>query len=186
MKRLMLAVLPALALAACGKSDNGGANGQAAAADDGKPKTVEQVAAEMRSAPKMRPGEWETTVQVVKFDMPDAPPQMKQAMEKSMAEGKSSKSCVTPEEAQRDPAEFLKKGQGENCTYERFSFAGGKIDGKMSCATPQQGKMEATMTGTIGTDAISMTMDNVMSGGPMPGKMAMTMKMESKRIGDCK
>ena len=39
MKRLMLAVLPVLALAACGKSDNGGANGQAAAADDGKPKT---------------------------------------------------------------------------------------------------------------------------------------------------
>ena len=31
-----------------------------------------------------------------------------------------------------------------------------------------------------------MTMDNVVSGAPTTGKMAMTMKMESKRIGDCK
>jgi hypothetical protein len=185
MKRLMLAVLPVIALAACSKSGGDGANGQAVAADDGKPKTVEQVAAEMMGAPKMRPGEWETSVQMVKFDMPDAPPQVKQALQESMAKGNSSKSCVTPEEANRDPSDFLKKGQG-NCTYERFSFAGGKIDGKMSCTNPQSGKMEATMVGTIGPEAISMTMDNVMSGGAMPGKMAMTMKMESKRIGDCK
>jgi len=185
MKRLMLAVLPALALAACSKSDSGDANGQAAAADDGKPKTVEQVAAEMKSAPKMLPGEWETTVQIVKFDMPNAPPEMKQALEKSMAQVKSDKACVTPEEANRDPSEFLKKDQG-NCTYERFSFAGGKIDGKMSCSTPQAGKMEATMTGTITPSAIDMTMSNVMSGGGIPSQVSTTVKMESKRIGDCK
>lgn len=185
MKRLMLLALPALALAACSKSDDGAANGQAAA-DAGKPKTIEQVAEEMKSAPKMKPGEWETTVQVVKFDMPNAPPQVKEAMQKSMGQANSSKSCVTPEEAERDPSEFIKKGQGGECTYDRFSFAGGKIDGKMSCTRPQQGKLEATMTGTISAEALDMTMNNVMSGGGMPGQVDMTMRMTSKRIGDCK
>lgn len=187
MKRLMLLVLPALALAACGKSNDGSANGQANAAESGKPKSIEQVAEEMKTAPKMKPGEWETTVQIVKLDMPDAPPQMKEALEQSMKQANnSSKSCVTPEEAERDPSEFIKKGQGGECTYERFSFAGGKIDGKMSCKRAQQGALEATMTGTISPELLDMTMNSVTSGSGMPGKVDMTMRMTSKRIGDCK
>ncbi|MBY8822325.1 DUF3617 domain-containing protein [Sphingomonas colocasiae] len=187
MKHLMLLVLPALALAACGKSNDGGANGQANAAEAGKPKSIEQVAEEMKSAPKMKPGEWETSVQIVKFDMPDAPPQMKEALQQSMAQANnSSKSCVTPEEAERDPSEFIKKGQGGECTYERFSFTGGKIDGKMTCTRGQQGTLEATMTGTINPELLDMTMTSTTNGAGMPGKVEMTMRMTSKRVGDCK
>lgn len=185
---IILAALPVLALAACSKSDTPAGNGTAAAADDGKPKTVEQVVEEMQSAPKMRPGEWETTVQIVKVDMPDAPPQVKKALEESAMAGNAntSRSCVTPEEAERDPREFLKKEQAGNCSYERFSFQGGAIDGKMSCNSPQGGKMEATMAGTIGAEAIDMTVTNVMSGGSKPGNMSTTVKMTSKRVGECK
>jgi hypothetical protein len=46
--------------------------------------------------------------------------------------------------------------------------------------------MEATMAGTIGAEAIDMTVTNVMSGGPTPGNMSTTIKMTSKRLGDCK
>jgi hypothetical protein len=97
-----------------------------------------------------------------------------------------TETCLTKEQADRDPAEFLKKGQGEGCTFERFTIDDGKLDGKMVCDKAAQGKMEATMNGTLGAEAMSMTMNSPGSDPANPGtKAEMGMTMAMKRIGEC-
>jgi hypothetical protein len=67
MNKIILLALPVLALGACNSADTG-------------PKTPEQAAAEMTKAVKMKPGKWQTTLTITKFDMPGAPPEAAQAM----------------------------------------------------------------------------------------------------------
>jgi len=173
MNKLLLLALPALALAACNSADTG-------------PKTPEQAAAEMKKAVKMTPGKWQTTMTITKFDMPGAPPEAAQAMKGMMGKPTVTESCLTKEEADKDPADFIKKGQGDGCTFERFAIDDGKLDGKMVCDKGPQGKMEATMNGTLGAEAMSMTMNSTVSDAKMPGgKAEMGMTMAMKRIGAC-
>jgi len=173
MNKLLLLALPALALAACNSADKG-------------PKTPEQAAAEMKKAVKMKPGKWQTTMTITKFDMPGAPPEAAQAMKGMMGKPTVTETCLTKEEADQDPADFLKKGQGEGCTFERFVIDDGTLDGKMVCNKPGQGKMEATMAGTLGAEAMSLTMNSSVNDPKMPGgKAEMGMSMAMKRIGEC-
>jgi len=173
MTKLLLLALPALALAACNSADKG-------------PKTPEQAAAEMKKAVKMKPGKWQTTMTITKFDMPGAPPEAAQAVKGMMGKPTVTESCLTKEEADRDPAEFLKKGQGEGCSFERFVIDDGKLDGKMVCDKGAQGKMEATMNGTLGAEAMTMTMNSTVSDPAKPAtKAEMGMTMAMKRIGEC-
>lgn len=173
MKKLIYLALPALALGACDSVSKG-------------PKTPEQAAAEMKKAVKMTPGKWQTTMQITKFDMPGAPPEAAAAMKGMMGQAQTSESCLTKEQADKDPGEFIKQGQGGDCTFEHFDVSGGKIDGKMICKKPNQGTMEASMTGTIAAEAMSMTMSSVVTDSKMPGgKVEMGMTMNAKRIGEC-
>lgn len=175
MNRVTIAVLPLLALAACGKADDG-------------PKSPEQVAAEVKDAVKMSPGQWQTTVAMTKFEMPGAPPEAANAFKGMLSQATTTESCLTKEEAEKDPGEFIKKGQaGADCKFENFSAAGGKIEGKMICSRPQQGTMESTMNGTMTPETMAMVMDMKVTDPNMPGGgVNMTMKMDSKRIGECK
>lgn len=174
MKKLILIALPALALAACDSADKG-------------PKTPEQAAVEMKNAVKMKPGKWQTTMQITKFEMPGAPPEAAAAMKGMTGQAQTSESCLTKEEADKDPSEFIKKGQeGADCTFEHFDVSGGKLDGKMVCKKAGQGQMEASMKGTMGAEAMTMAMDTLVSDPKMPGgKVQMSMTMDSKRIGEC-
>lgn len=174
MKKLIFLALPALALAACDSADKG-------------PKTPEQAAAAMKDAVKMKPGKWQTTMQITKFEMPGAPPETANAMKGMMGQAQTSESCLTKEEADKDPTEFIKKGQaGADCTFEHFDVSGGKLDGKMVCKKGGQGQMEATMKGILGAESMTMAMDTHVTDPNMPGgKVEMGMTMTSKRIGEC-
>ena len=169
--RLLLLGMPLLALVGC---------------DEG-PKTPEQAAAEMASAPKMLPGRWRTSFEFTGMEMPGAPPEA-QAMMKNMMRGRTDESCVTAEEANRDPRDFLRRSQQQGgCTFDRFDVSdSGLIDAAMVCAPQEGARVEATMKGSIQPERIDMTIDSNTTNAAMPeGNARVTMKMNSVRLGDC-
>lgn len=173
--RRSIVCLGALALAACNSADDG-------------PKTAEQAAEEMGEAPKMRAGLWTTTVEVTRFDMPGAPPEAKNMMQGMMGQGQSSEQCVSAEEANRDPREFLKESQQGNCTFGKFSVAGGAVDAQMTCKPEQGAEANVTMKGQIAPERVTMAIESAVTGAAAPGQpgnMTMAMTMTSVRTGDC-
>lgn len=159
------------------------------------PKTPEQAAEEMASAPKLRPGLWRTDFRFVDVEMPSLPPRAREMM-KTMLEGRSDENCVTPEEANRDPREFLTRVQQQSgCRYDRFEVSSaGALDARMICAPPagtSEGlpgnvRTEAEMKGTIAPELIDMTITSATTGIDSPVANAkMTMTMKSARVGEC-
>jgi hypothetical protein len=120
----------------------------------------------------MRPGRWETTVQM---EMPDLPV--------SLPATKDSQ-CITAADLEKDPASGLPRamqgrgrGRGDACTYSDYKVSGNMVTWKMACAG------DATMNGTgeltFVDDSFTGTMKMAMEQG------AMTIKMTGKRVGDC-
>lgn len=157
----------------------------------GQEKTVEasnakpsEVAARMADADvKITPGAWETTIRTAEFSVEGMPPEMANMMKANMATAanRTSRSCLTPEQAAKPDGEFF--GQGDkDCKYKDFSMGGGKISGTLVC-TAEEGTNTTTLNGTYTSDSYSMDLSMK---GNMGGK-AMTMHMiaNSHRVGDC-
>jgi hypothetical protein len=81
-------------------------------------------------------------------------------------------------------------GQGnQNCTFEKFSMAGGRMDAVMTCNAGAQGKMKMTMGGPYGGDNYALDSEITMSGATgTAGKGEMKIKASNtgKRTGECK
>ncbi len=179
MKKLIIPVAAIAMLAAC--SDTG-----ADKDGDGKIST-EEVAAEMDNV-KLKPGEWETTMELidVKLDgLPEGAPDNMAEMMKSQGK-QTTKSCLTQEDVDKIGADFFAGPQAANCEVKEFNMAGGKVNSSMSCKPPQgTGEMNMTVSGDYGETSYDMTM-NMKSEG-LPGGMSMDMEAQltSKRLGDC-
>jgi hypothetical protein len=119
----------------------------------------------------MRPGQWETTMQM---EMPGSPIQMP-AMK--------SARCITPEDA-KDPSRSLPTGpqgrgnQKSDCKVSDYKTSGSTVTWKMTCSSPEPmtGTGEMTYTGDTAYNG-TMKMD-------MQGR-GMTMKISGMRVGDC-
>ncbi|MFL9841657.1 DUF3617 domain-containing protein [Sphingomonas sp. ST-64] len=165
----------ALALAACG--------GDEVSVTNASPNEVAKKVDEAGGA-RFNPGEWETTVETISVDIPGLTGPMKDQMTQTMLNKKQvGKTCVTPEEAKSPPAKVLANGQGR-CTYEKFTMAGGEIDGTLSCDA-EGGKMTMRITGSFTGD--SFAIENDMQ-ATMPGSarlMKIKAKTSGKRLGEC-
>lgn len=120
-----------------------------------------------------RDGNWEVTVQM---EMPNMPPGM------TMPPMKVNH-CVTPEDA-KDPQKLMpqQQTQGNNdCKVSDYKMEGNKASWKMACTTPQP--MSGDGEFVYGADNYTGTMRMTMSRGGQP--MAMNMKYDAKRLGDC-
>ena len=129
---------------------------------------------------QVKPGQWETTVKVTKMDMPGAPPQMADAMKRSMAGAPRTFShCVTPEQAAKGPQEMVK--ENKSCQMKNFSMAGGHYTAEMTCA--QNG--EATTVKSSGS--YSPTSYSATSTMTMSGRMHMstTNEVSGRWVGPC-
>ena len=169
---LVLPLIAALSLAACKK--------ESVVAKD---ESVESVAKKVAAA-KMtpQPGRWEATMKFAKLDMPGLPPQAKEAMNKQMGATQTFASCLTPEEAAKPEGSFFQKG-AEDCKYDHFAMADGRIDAAMTCK--QQGAaLTMTMKGSYNETQYDL---QVTSKGEVQPGMPMTMDMEitSRRTGEC-
>lgn len=126
---------------------------------------------------QVTPGKWEIVTTVNSVDMPGAPPFVA-----NMMKGKPIKvsHCLTPEEAARGPQDMMKARK--ECTFTRYSMAGGKLDSVMVC---QQGggTMTATSSGSFTPTSFTSSARTVMTGAQ---QMTMTATAVGTRVGDCK
>lgn len=176
--RAITALIPLLALAACGDD----------ATVEKKDASTAEVAKSVADAGmKLKPGRWELTMKFAKLEVEGMPPEAKQAMEQMMGQSRTFASCLTQEEADKPDGGFFGQ-QGEDCRYDSFTMGGGKIDATMTCKSPGgEGSAAAKMkmSGTYSADAYDMTMN--MDGSAPNGKtMSVQMAMNSKHMGACK
>ena len=131
----------------------------------------------------VNPGRWQTTVTLEEMNVPGMPAQMAEQMKAQMNAVETTESCLTREEARRPREDFF-AGAQENCTYNRFTMAGGRIDAEMTC---QEGRASMTMAidGTYSADHYAARSTMTMTGAGAEGGMTVRSRVEAKRLGDC-
>lgn len=118
----------------------------------------------------VRPGQWETSMQMEMAGSPIQMPAMRNTR------------CVTPEDA-KDPSRSLptgpegRGGQKSDCKTSDYKVTGKTATWKMVCTSPQT--MTSTNEMTFTDDSYNGTMKMESPQGPM------TMKISGKRLGDC-
>ncbi|QLC25837.1 DUF3617 domain-containing protein [Parasphingopyxis algicola] len=178
LKTLIACAAPMALLAACSSGGDADADG------DGEISSAE-AAAEMESAgANITPGQWEATVQLTEFDMPDMPEDMRGMMQEQMGRAQTNTSCITPEEAAAPEANMF--GDGDDCTYSEFDMSGGTILIAGTCQSEgMPGAMTMRMEGSYTPTSYDMTMNMNMDGGPM-GPMTMAGQVNGRFLGpDC-
>lgn len=176
MYRAALLISLAVPVAACGSEP----------AVDETNASVEEVSERVREASRndglVRPGKWVSTVSIEQMDMPGMPPQAAEQMKRMVERTHKTESCLTPEEVKQPKGDFF--GGGENCRYDHFRMRGGKIDAAMRCS--QEGVTQVMeMSGSYSPDSYQMRMKSKTAGGPAGEGMAMQMRVEAERVGEC-
>jgi len=116
----------------------------------------------------MRPGRWETTMQM---QMPNLPVQMPAT---------KTSSCVTAEQLKKDPAAGLPSGPNANsnqCKASDYKYSDNTVTWKMVCSGQQA--MTANGEMTFMGDSFTGTMKMSTPQGEM------AMQLSGKRTGDC-
>ncbi len=179
MNRLIIVSLAALALTGCKVKESGEQGADVAL----KNASVAEVAKAAQGASAMRPGQWETKVDLVDIAWEGLTPEQKQlALAKAKAEPKSFRYCVSPEEAKRPGAGFLTGESDSSCSYRSFAMAGGRIDSTMVCpGATAKDETVMTVSGTFTEESVDAVTE---AKGGMLG-MSMKANVASRRIGDC-
>jgi hypothetical protein len=95
-----------------------------------------------------------------------------------------SQTCLTAEDVKRPKEDFF-AGKNNNCRYEHFTMGGGKIDAALQCGG-KGGSSTMQMAGTYSPDTYQMQAAMKVEGpGNEPGGMAMKMRVEARRVGEC-
>jgi Protein of unknown function (DUF3617) len=178
MRKYLMVAVTALAMSAC--SDKG-----ADADGDGKVSDAE-AKAEMAAggAMTMQPGEWETKISFSDVEAKGLPAQAQQAMKAKMAEGMSTRSCMTKEQSEEPGSDFFGAPPEANCTFDELDRSGESMKVSMTCKPAPNMMVKSKMEGTFGKTTYSMSIVQSTEGPPM-GAMKMTGKIEGKRLGDC-
>jgi hypothetical protein len=172
---MIMAPFAALALAACGSNTDADGDGKI---------SNEEVAAEASNATLPEPGLYKITVEIEEMSIPGMPAEMAEQMKQSTAAQMTVKNCLT--DADRENMVKEMAPQGDQCTYDKYSLSGGKIDAKVTCKTPDGGTAVTTMAGTVSSTGVEMVMENTQTGGAAQAGTHMKMRMKNQRIGECK
>ena len=155
---------------------------------DARNASVEEVADKVADAGGsgsfVRPGKWQSRVQIEQFELPGAPPEAKATMRSLHERAQVYETCLTPEQSKRPREDFF-AGEGKNCRYDHFTMGDGKIDAVMKCSGEGMAQTMA-MQGSYGPDSYRMRMSmKADAGAGPPGGMTMTMRVDAQRIGEC-
>jgi hypothetical protein len=179
MHRPLIAAAALFAIAGCGEEKK-------------EPRTADEVIAEAGKLDAPRPGQYETSVEMIDFSIPGIPAQQAEQMKSMMGGmgGKASAYCLTPAEAEKGFEESVRKMTegtgGMECEFGRFAVDGGKLDAALTCKGPQGMNADIALAGTAAAETSSMRMKMVQKAAMIPGgEVRMEMRMDSKRIGDC-
>ena len=167
------------ALAAC----SGGEEEQT-----GQTLDADEVAERIDAAPELRPGQYESKVALIEFDVPGMPASQSDSVKKMMeAEfAKTNTFCLTPEQAEEGPRQMVQQMAKSNCAFSRYDVDGNSLNAEMSCSGGGGMTGSVKVSGSIEGDSSSMVMESVNKVPGMPGEGArMKMQVDSRRIGNC-
>lgn len=177
--RHIMPLAAVLVLAACGSNEDAAEAGGSEA---------EEMAAAAEDGPTPQAGQYRTTMELVEISVPNAPPEMAQALQQGFGSGaqEANTYCVTPEQAAASNSreEVLKNLADSNCTVDQFNQAGGAIDAVLTCSGDGMMNGQVTLNGTMTETGSNMEMSLKMQ-VPQAGEATMRMRMVSERIGDC-
>jgi Protein of unknown function (DUF3617) len=132
--------------------------------------TVLTGATTLAAQSPIRPGRWETVMQMEMPNLPVKMPEMK------------STRCVTPEQA-KDPASSLPRGPQDgrgganDCKVSDYKVSDKTVTWQMACTTPQPMTSTGEMTFTDDSYTGLMKMNSTQG--------VMSMKVSGTRLGDC-
>jgi hypothetical protein len=138
---IALLALPAFALGACNKGAANNAasttNSTTTTSNSGATTTTSTTTASAGGAGvRMEPGEWEMSIEA-----------------EGMGAAHTSKTCITPEMADRAAADMANGGaaqaNGMNCDRSGLTMAGGRMNGTVTCTGPNNMRMSSTVNGEI-------------------------------------
>ncbi|HEY8591868.1 MAG TPA: DUF3617 domain-containing protein [Sphingomicrobium sp.] len=180
MRYAVLLIGCALPLAACNQSPEVKA----------KDASVEEVAKKVREAggdqSMIRAGLWQSKVTIEQLDMPGMPPEMASRMKTMMAQNQPHgfETCLTAEDVKRPKEDFF-AGKNNQCRYDHFTMGSGKIDAAMRCGS-KEGTQVMQMAGTYSPESYQVqTAMNMETKGHDEGGMAMRLRVEAHRVGEC-
>lgn len=181
MKHAITTAAAALLLVSCSGGDKAGneaaisGDGNAAASAGGTESSRGGATAELS------PGQWETTVEILRMDMGNVPG-MPAGMTPPRPAPTTVRSCLTPQQARRPNAGFMAGNNEAGCAYENFSMAGGRVQGTMTCN--QQGStVRATVNGSFSPESYRMESDSQVNSNGV--SVSTTTRVTGRRIGDC-
>ena len=178
MKHALALLACVLTLAACNREPE--VDARNASAEE----VAERVADAGGSDSFVRPGKWQSRVQIEEFELPGAPPEAKAAMRDIYKNAQVHENCLTPDQAKRPKEDFF-AGANKNCRYDHFTMGNGKIDAVMKC-TGEGMAQTMSMQGSYSPDAYQMRMSmKADAGAGPPGGMTMTMRVDARRVGEC-
>ncbi|MCW3836580.1 DUF3617 domain-containing protein [Sphingomonas canadensis] len=169
-------LIAVLALAACNQ-------GPSVSLTNASPEEVAAKSKEAGAAPQMKPGKWETKIEVLEFEMPGTdsmPKQLAAQIKERAMKPTTISSCMTEEDVKRP--NFGGKDESK-CKFDKYEMSNGKIEAVMSCPG-EGGEMKMVTNGSFEAEtfAVEQAMD---VSGPM-GKMHTRARVSGKRVGDCK
>ncbi len=181
---MQVRLLPLCALALLAACDGG------TAADKGTASEAE-IRSEMQETRTMRAGQYQASVEFLRFDVPGMPAAaLAQARQQMQAQTAALDSyCLTEEEAaksQQDRLRQISRAQGD-CRFERFEVDGDAVDGRLVCAgMPGGGGATISMNGTMGTESSAIRVTTEMSNPAAPAmKAVIEMQVDTRRTGEC-
>ncbi len=136
---------------------------------------------------ELTPGNWKNTMQMTKFDIPGAPPEIAQRASGMLGKSQSNELCMSAAQAKLGVRDFSRSMQQGDCKMEDFKQGGGTMSGKLVCTGGSMGATTMTMNGAYTMEKIEMTMGGELNQPQLPGgKANIEMKITSERAGDCK
>jgi len=190
MKFPIAAAAASLALAACGALTGAGNETDTAGADSASGDTSGAVA---NGRPRLaapggeggsggeniafQPGQWESTVEIVRFNIPGVPsgsiPQMPAT---------TSSTCMTPEQARNPDGGFLAGNAQSGCTTRSLVMSRGRIQGVVQCDTAGAAT-SVSIDGEYSPTSLDM---RLATQGMANGiRHEMEARLRSRRTGEC-
>lgn len=167
-------------MAAAGALIVGCSDGNADADGDGTVTAEEIVTKVEAEGVKPQPGLYKATITMTAMDIPGMPADM---AGHGTGMTTNTEYCLTEADVAEGFEEMMKRGQNGDCSYERFSLDGGKLDAVMVCKTPE-GDARMTMVGTATPTTSDFTATMKMN-VPEMGEGSMSFAASHERVGDC-
>ena len=135
----------------------------------------------------VEPGQWEFTVRPVSMEAPEAPEEVRQAMQAQLdsEQAQTTSECITPAEAASFADSLGRFSGNDDCDIEESDVGDGNIMMRGTCTVPgAAGSSPITMDGSYERESLQADITLEMNAPPL-GPVTILAEMTGERTGDC-